>query len=196
MYYEFPRPSPRIFLLNSPSSDLSQLSCGPTRSLLLTPAQSVSPRLQRHRFLVVLVSQVRKGRRAPHASLVSSRKRRTYRCPRLKHYARAPLLQPRSRHGACYLPRLEAPTNTKICQKLVELISALQTSEDTLERARAFAVACGKGTLLSSTRRICQSCSSCHLLVEVTVSKDVPGFVSNALLMPFINEVSRHPPMT
>lgn len=26
--------------------------------------------------------------------------------------------------------------------------------------------------------------------VEVTTSKDVPGFVSNALLMPFINEVS------
>ncbi|KAF4620509.1 hypothetical protein D9613_000981 [Agrocybe pediades] len=51
--------------------------------------------------------------------------------------------------------------------KLVELISALQTSEETLARARAFAVACGK---------------------EVTVSKDVPGFVSNALLMPFINE--------
>ncbi|CAA7260486.1 unnamed protein product [Cyclocybe aegerita] len=51
--------------------------------------------------------------------------------------------------------------------KLVELISALQTSQDTLDRARAFAIACGK---------------------EVTVSKDVPGFVSNALLMPFINE--------
>ncbi|KAG6910445.1 hypothetical protein DXG01_010800 [Tephrocybe rancida] len=51
--------------------------------------------------------------------------------------------------------------------KLVELISALQTTPDTLERARAFAVACGK---------------------EVTVSKDVPGFVSNALLIPFINE--------
>ncbi|KZT22516.1 hypothetical protein NEOLEDRAFT_1137987 [Neolentinus lepideus HHB14362 ss-1] len=51
--------------------------------------------------------------------------------------------------------------------KLVELISALQTSTDTLERSRAFAIACGK---------------------EVTVSKDVPGFVSNALLMPFINE--------
>lgn len=51
--------------------------------------------------------------------------------------------------------------------KLVELISALQTSEDTLTRARAFAVACDK---------------------DVTVSKDVPGFVSNALLMPFINE--------
>ncbi|KAI5121445.1 hypothetical protein M0805_009554 [Coniferiporia weirii] len=51
--------------------------------------------------------------------------------------------------------------------KLVELISALQTSEETLGRARAFAIACGK---------------------EVTTSKDVPGFVSNALLMPFINE--------
>jgi len=51
--------------------------------------------------------------------------------------------------------------------KLVELISALQTSQETLDRARAFAIACGK---------------------EVTVSKDVPGFVSNALLMPFINE--------
>lgn len=51
--------------------------------------------------------------------------------------------------------------------KLVELISALQTSPETLERARAFAVACGK---------------------EVTTSQDVPGFVSNALLMPFINE--------
>lgn len=51
--------------------------------------------------------------------------------------------------------------------KLVELISALQTSQETLNRARDFAVACGK---------------------EVTTSKDVPGFVSNALLMPFINE--------
>ncbi|KAJ7099382.1 3-hydroxyacyl-CoA dehydrogenase [Mycena belliarum] len=51
--------------------------------------------------------------------------------------------------------------------KLVELISALQTTPETLDRARAFAIACGK---------------------EVTTSKDVPGFVSNALLMPFINE--------
>ncbi|KAL5532001.1 hypothetical protein ACEPAF_5564 [Sanghuangporus sanghuang] len=51
--------------------------------------------------------------------------------------------------------------------KLTEIIAAIQTSEETLIRARSFAVACGK---------------------EVTTSKDVPGFVSNALLMPFINE--------
>jgi hypothetical protein len=31
------------------------------------------------------------------------------------------------------------------CQKLVELISAVQTSKDTLDRSRAFAEACGKG---------------------------------------------------
>ncbi|KAF8320343.1 hypothetical protein DL93DRAFT_2052828 [Clavulina sp. PMI_390] len=54
---------------------------------------------------------------------------------------------------------------------LVELIAGLQTSPETLERARSFAVACGK---------------------EVTVSKDVPGFVSNALLMPFLNEAIMH----
>lgn len=51
--------------------------------------------------------------------------------------------------------------------KLVELIPGLQTSSDTLARARAFAESCGK---------------------EVTQSADVPGFVSNALLMPFLNE--------
>ncbi|KIK77872.1 hypothetical protein PAXRUDRAFT_17217 [Paxillus rubicundulus Ve08.2h10] len=51
--------------------------------------------------------------------------------------------------------------------KLVELISAVQTSKDILDRSRAFAEACGK---------------------EVATSQDVPGFVSNALLMPFINE--------
>jgi len=51
--------------------------------------------------------------------------------------------------------------------KLVELIPAIQTSQRTLDRARAFAEACGK---------------------EVTMSKDVPGFVANALLMPYINE--------
>ena len=53
-------------------------------------------------------------------------------------------------------------------KKLVELVPGLQTTSETLERARAFAVACGK---------------------TVTESRDVPGFVSNALLMPFINEV-------
>ncbi|KAG6382051.1 3-hydroxybutyryl-CoA dehydrogenase protein [Boletus reticuloceps] len=55
--------------------------------------------------------------------------------------------------------------------KLVELISAVQTSKDTLDRSRAFAEACGKGEY-----------------DQVTTSQDVPGFVSNALLMPFINE--------
>jgi len=55
--------------------------------------------------------------------------------------------------------------------KLVEIIAAQQTSPETLERARTFAVACGK---------------------EVTTSQDVPGFVSNALLMPFINEAIMH----
>lgn len=30
-----------------------------------------------------------------------------------------------------------------------------------------------------------------YVAKEVSVSKDVPGFVSNALLMPFINEVVR-----
>lgn len=50
---------------------------------------------------------------------------------------------------------------------LVELIPALQTSSEVLARAQAFARACGK---------------------EITTSKDVPGFVSNRLLMPFINE--------
>ncbi|KAJ7658527.1 3-hydroxyacyl-CoA dehydrogenase [Mycena rosella] len=50
--------------------------------------------------------------------------------------------------------------------KLVELISALQTTPETLDRARAFATACGKGDDLEGR----------------------PGFVSNALLMPFINE--------
>ncbi|KAI0035611.1 3-hydroxyacyl-CoA dehydrogenase [Vararia minispora EC-137] len=55
--------------------------------------------------------------------------------------------------------------------KLVELIPGLQTAPNTLESARAFALACGK---------------------TVTESKDVPGFVSNALLMPFINEAVMH----
>ncbi|KAJ1022118.1 hypothetical protein NDA18_005352 [Ustilago nuda] len=50
---------------------------------------------------------------------------------------------------------------------LVELIPAIQTSPEVVDRSRAFAQACGK---------------------EVTTSKDVPGFISNRLLMPFINE--------
>lgn len=71
-------------------------------------------------------------------------------------------------------------------QKLVELISAVQTSQDTLNRSRAFAEACGKG--------ICSFGMHCTSLFthrqEVATSQDVPGFVSNALLMPFINEVN------
>jgi 3-hydroxybutyryl-CoA dehydrogenase len=51
--------------------------------------------------------------------------------------------------------------------KLVELIPALQTSEEVTARARAFAEACGK---------------------TITQSADTPGFVSNRLLVPFINE--------
>lgn len=51
--------------------------------------------------------------------------------------------------------------------KLVEIIPALQTSPETIARARAFVEAMGK---------------------EVTVSRDSPGFISNRLLMPYINE--------
>ncbi|ORY31621.1 putative 3-hydroxybutyryl-CoA dehydrogenase [Naematelia encephala] len=51
--------------------------------------------------------------------------------------------------------------------KLVEVIPALQTSPETLERAREFGKACGK---------------------EVTTSADSPGFIANAILMPMINE--------
>ncbi|EIW80483.1 hypothetical protein CONPUDRAFT_73597 [Coniophora puteana RWD-64-598 SS2] len=65
------------------------------------------------------------------------------------------------------VPVMRSSNGWPVPQKLVELISAIQTSKDTLDRARAFAEACGK---------------------EVTTSQDVPGFVSNALLMPFLNE--------
>lgn len=51
---------------------------------------------------------------------------------------------------------------------LCEIIPALQTSQETVDRATKFAIAMGK---------------------EITVSKDTPGFISNRLLMPFINEV-------
>jgi hypothetical protein len=57
------------------------------------------------------------------------------------------LLQPSPRHGAHVLcATIIAYTGSHIPQKLVELVPALQTSSETLERARAFAAACGKGT--------------------------------------------------
>ncbi|KAI8055003.1 3-hydroxyacyl-CoA dehydrogenase [Syncephalis plumigaleata] len=51
--------------------------------------------------------------------------------------------------------------------KLVEIISALQTSDRTMKTTLALASAMGKTT---------------------TVSQDVPGFIANRLLMPYINE--------
>lgn len=51
--------------------------------------------------------------------------------------------------------------------KLVEIIPALQTSKETTARGRALAEACGK---------------------TITQSADSPGFISNRLLVPFINE--------
>ncbi|WVQ75658.1 hypothetical protein IAR50_005287 [Cryptococcus sp. DSM 104548] len=51
--------------------------------------------------------------------------------------------------------------------KLVEIIPALQTSQETISRATAFGKSCKK---------------------EVTTSKDSPGFIANAILMPMINE--------
>ena len=51
--------------------------------------------------------------------------------------------------------------------KLVEIIPALQTTPEVTARARSFAEACGK---------------------TITQSADTPGFVSNRLLVPFINE--------
>lgn len=51
--------------------------------------------------------------------------------------------------------------------KLCEIIPALQTSEETLQRARAFGQACGK---------------------TLAQSADTPGFIANAILMPMINE--------
>ncbi|KAI5815615.1 3-hydroxyacyl-CoA dehydrogenase [Pyronema omphalodes] len=52
-------------------------------------------------------------------------------------------------------------------QKGVEIISALQTSQETLDRAVAFVKTMGKIT---------------------SVSKDTPGFLANRILMPYINE--------
>ena len=54
-----------------------------------------------------------------------------------------------------------------------------------LERSRQFAIACGKGAVPA----MLELGSITENNTEVTMSKDVPGFVSNALLMPFLNEV-------
>lgn len=51
--------------------------------------------------------------------------------------------------------------------KLVEIIPGLATSAEVLEKTRALATAMGK---------------------TCTVSEDIPGFVANRLLMPYINE--------
>ena len=51
--------------------------------------------------------------------------------------------------------------------KGVEVISGMQTSQDTLDRSLALASAMGKIT---------------------SVSQDFPGFLANRLLMPYINE--------
>ena len=50
---------------------------------------------------------------------------------------------------------------------LVEVIQGLQTSADTLSQTKALAKLMGK---------------------ETTLSRDVPGFIANRLLMPYINE--------
>jgi 3-hydroxybutyryl-CoA dehydrogenase len=51
--------------------------------------------------------------------------------------------------------------------KLVEIIPGLQTKEETVTKTRTFAHAMNKTT---------------------TLSDDVPGFIANRLLMPYINE--------
>ena len=51
--------------------------------------------------------------------------------------------------------------------KLCEVIAGLQTSESVLSRARSFAESMGK---------------------TLVTAQDAPGFVSNRLLMPFLNE--------
>jgi len=51
--------------------------------------------------------------------------------------------------------------------KLVEIISGLQTADSTLKTTIELATACGK---------------------EVAESKDIPGFIANRILMPYINE--------
>jgi 3-hydroxybutyryl-CoA dehydrogenase len=57
---------------------------------------------------------------------------------------RAPFLQSGTGYGMP-MTKEEILGLITLLQKLVELIPGLQTSDDTLQRARAFAVACGKG---------------------------------------------------
>lgn len=69
--------------------------------------------------------------------------------------------------------------------KLVELISALQTSPEVVERARAFAVACGKTVAVAQDTPGCvASRKYCYIARELTAHR----FVSNRVLMPMINE--------
>ena len=51
--------------------------------------------------------------------------------------------------------------------KLVEIISAIQTSEDTREQTKALSTQFGK---------------------EIVFANDIPGFITNRVLMPWINE--------
>ncbi len=53
--------------------------------------------------------------------------------------------------------------------KLVELIPAIQTSKNTID------------TVIELTKSVNK---------EYTISKDIPGFIANRILMPYINEVS------
>lgn len=64
----------------------------------------------------------------------------------------------------------------------MEVIPALQTSDEVVQRAKAFGVACKKGEWAKfGTPRW-------SLEAEVVLSKDSPGFIANAILMPMINE--------
>jgi 3-hydroxybutyryl-CoA dehydrogenase len=67
----------------------------------------------------------------------------------------------------------------------VEIIPALQTSKNTLERARAFGKACKKGRFKTRNQTLTALETD---ITEVTQSSDSPGFIANAILMPMLNE--------